>query len=132
VNPIILDLFERASGKMKLEALSLIVERHINEAVPSLLEIIKPVKIWEKEKNIQLQIQVCKTLGMLKASDAEEMLVSISSVPKPWTMIRPKPENVRISAIWALKQLPKSDRIDKLLEKLKKDKSSAIRKTAGA
>ena len=132
VNPIILDLFERASGKMKLEALSLIVERHINEAVPSLLEIIKPVKIWEKEKNIQLQIQVCKTLGMLKASDAEEMLVSISSVPKHWTMIRPKPENVRISAIWALKQLPKSDRIDKLLEKLKKDKSSAIRKTAGA
>ena len=131
VNPIILDLFERVSGKMKIEVLSLIVEKKINEAVPSLIESIKPVKIWEKDDNIQLQAQICKSLGMLKAYEAEDILLKIAIVPKPWTMIKPKPESIRVSAIWALKQLPKSDRIDSLLEKSKKSKSVAIRKVAG-
>ncbi|RKZ33731.1 hypothetical protein DRQ33_03650 [bacterium] len=131
VNPIVIDLFERASGKMKLEVLTLITERNIKEAIPNLVEIIRPVKFWEQEQKIPLQVQVCRALGILKSPESEDALIDAAQIHKPWTMLKTKPDQVRATAVWALKQLPESNRLNTLLEKLKTDKSSAVRKAVG-
>ncbi len=131
VNQILVELFSRATGKLKIEVLGLIAERGIREIVPELVEIIKPVKMWEQERQVQLQVYACNALGILRATEAEDALIAAAQVPKPWTLLKPKPEPVRIAAIKALKNLPPDEKIAKLFESLKKDKSPAVRKTVG-
>ncbi len=128
VNPIILELFYQAEGKFELDMLNLFAKRRIIEAVPVLLEIIKPKKIWEKENRIPLQAQVCRTLGLIGSSHAAEGLIGVAILPKPWTLQKSKPTSVRAAATWALVQLSKTGDINKALDRLKKDKSPLIRK----
>jgi len=132
VNQIIVDLFDRAKGKMKMDILGLIAERKISEACPILTDHLKPQKMWEKDTNIQMQIQICKTLGMLRTTETQDSLIRVALVPKPWTFMKPKPESIRAAAAWALRQFPKTDKIEKVLEQLKKDKAPVVRKAAGA
>ncbi len=131
VNPILVELFSRTREKLKLEVLGLIAERGIKEIVPELMEIIKPVKLWEQERQIQLQVHACNALGILRATEAEDLLIQIADIPKPWTLLKPKPEIVRAAAVKALKSLPQNEKIAKLFEKLKNDKSLAVRKAVG-
>jgi diguanylate cyclase (GGDEF)-like protein len=130
VNMILLEVFNMAAGKVKMDILSLFAKRRVIEAVPLLLELIKPKKIWEEESRISLQEKICKTLGQISASEAADTLVSVAMVHKHWTLLKTKPDSVREAATWALKQLPDKVKIRRALAVLKGDKSSLVRQAA--
>ncbi|UCC40866.1 MAG: diguanylate cyclase [Candidatus Aminicenantes bacterium] len=132
VNPIILELFDSTVEKFKLDILNLFAKRGMVEAVPVLLEIIKPKKIWEKENRVPLQAQACRTLGLLGSPHAADYLIAVAISPKPWTLQKSKPDSVRVAATWALAQLPKTGETNKALDRLKKDKSPLVRKATRA
>jgi hypothetical protein len=95
-----------------------------------LIEIIRPKKTWETEERISLQEQVCRTLGQLSAAEAMEILIAAATVPKPWTLLKTKPDSIREAATLALRQLPDKMQIRKALDALKKDRSPLVRKAA--
>lgn len=128
VDSVILDIFERVTGKIKWDVIPIFGERKILEATPALLELIKPTNIWEKEKEISLQQDVCRTLGVLRSSDATEALIKVAQAPMITLFHKAKPDQIRAIATWALTQLPKDPRIDKALAKLRKDRSHLVRK----
>ena len=128
VDSVLLDIFERATGKTKWDVIPIFGERRIVEATPLLLEYIKPTNMWEKEKEISLQQDVCRTLGVLRSSDATEALIKAAQAPMITLFHKAKPDQIRAIATWALTQLPKDPRIDKALAKLKKDRSHLVRK----
>lgn len=130
VNPIILELFELAIDKFKLDILNLFAKRRMVEAVPMLLDLIEPKKIWEKEERISLQAQACRTLGLIGSSHAADALIAAAISPRIWAFQKSKPDSVRVAATWALAQLPKTGEINKALDRLKKDKSLLVRKAA--
>lgn len=130
VNMIFLEVFNLAAGRVKADILSLIAKRRILEAVPLLLEIIRPKKTWEQEGRISLQEQVCRTLGELSSADTADMLIAAATIPKPWTLLKAKPDSVREAATLALRQLPDKVKIRRALEALKRDKSPLVRKAA--
>jgi len=130
VNMILLEVFNMAAGKVKMDILSLFAKRRVIEAVPLLLELIKPKKAWEEEGRVSLQEKVCRTLGQISASEATDILVSVAMVQKPWTLLKTKPDSVREAATWALKQLPDKVKIRRALAVLKSDKSSLVRRAA--
>jgi hypothetical protein len=130
INMILLEVFNLAAGKVKMDILSLFAKRRVIEAVPLLLELIKPKKAWEEEGRISLQEKVCRTLGQISASEATDTLVSVAMVHKPWTFLKTKPDSVREAATWALRQLPDKVKIRRALAVLKSDKSSLVRKAA--
>lgn len=128
VDSVLLDIFERATGKVKWDVIPLFAERNILKAVPLLLEFIEPTKIWEKEHEISLQQDVCRTLGVLRSPEATETLIRAAQAPMITLLHRAKPDSIRAIATWALTQLPKDSRIDRALTKLKKDRSHLVRK----
>ncbi len=130
VNMILLEVFNEAAGKVKMDILSLFAKRRVIEAVPLLLELIKPKKAWEEEGRVSLQEKVCRTLGQISASEATDILVSVAMVQKPWTLLKTKPDSVREAATWALKQLPDKVKIRRALAVLKSDKSPQVRRAA--
>ena len=130
VNMILLEVFNMAAGKVKMDILSLFAKRRVIEAVPLLLELIKPKKAWEEEGRVSLQEKVCRTLGQISASEATDILVSVAMVQKPWTLLKTKPDSVREAATWALKQLPDKVKIRRALAVLKSDRSSLVRRAA--
>ena len=130
VDIIFLEVFNLAAGKVKTDILNLIAKRRIIEAIPLLIEIIRPKKTWETEERISLQEQVCRTLGQLSAADATEILIAAATVPKPWTLLKTKPDSIREAATLALRQLPDKMQIRKALDALKKDRSPLVRKAA--
>lgn len=132
VNNILLDLYTSAPVKVKDEILMLIAERRIVEAVPLVVSAIKMKKVWDKEENIALQQSICRTLGIIRSPEAAQPLLEVAMVPKPWTLLRAKPDNIRATAVWALRQLPQTPEIQKALETLRKDKSEFVRRAAGA
>ena len=125
---VLLDIFERTTGKVKWDVIPLFAERNILEAAPRLLEFIKPAKIWEKEQEISLQQDVCRTLGVLRSTDATEALIRVVRAPMVTLFHKAKPDPIRAIATWALTQLPRDPRIDKTLAKLKKDRSHLVKK----
>ncbi len=128
VDSVLLDIFERTTGKVKWNVIPLFAERKILEAAPRLLEFIKPTKIWEKEQGISLQQDVCRTLGVLRSPETTEALIKTAQTSVITLFRRPKPDAVRAIATWALTQLPRDPRIDKALAKLKKDRSHLVQK----
>lgn len=128
VDSVLLDIFERATGKTKWDVIPIFAERKMLEATPLLLELIKPTKMWEKEQEITLQQDVCRTLGILRSRDAAEALIRTAQAPLLTLFHKAKPDQIRAIATWALTQLPKDARIDKVLAKLKKDRSHLVRK----
>ena len=130
VNSIILELFELAVEKFKPDILNLFVKRRMAEAIPLLLELTKPKKVWQKENRILLQAQACRTLGLIGSSPPVDHLIAIAIRPKRWTLQKSKPDSVRVAATWALTQLLKTAEINKALDRLKKDKSPLIKKAA--
>jgi diguanylate cyclase (GGDEF)-like protein len=128
VDSVLLDVFERATGKIKWDVIPIFAERKISEATPLLLEFIRPTKIWEKEQEITLQQDICRTLGVLRSPDATEALIRTAQSPGISVIHKAKPDSIRAIATWALTQLPKDTRIDKVLAKLKKDRSHLVRK----
>jgi len=128
VDMLLLEIFERASEKMKKDIIPLFAERKTLEAVPSLLKHIKPVKIWETEQSISLQQDVCRTLGVLRSLDAKEALLTTAQAYKFSTMYKTKPDSIRAAATWALTQLPSNKEIGETLAKLKNDRSHLVRK----
>jgi hypothetical protein len=128
VDSVLLDIFERATGKMKWDIIPIFAERKIQDAAPLLMEFIQPVKIWEKERDIPLQHEICRTLGVLRASQAADPLLAVTQAPMIDLFHKAKPDSIRAIATWALTQLPKDNRIDKALGKLKKDRSHLVRK----
>lgn len=128
VDYIFLDIFERVTGKIKWDVLPIFAERKMQEATPLLLDFINTTNIWEKEQDIPLQQDICRTLGVLRSPDATDALIRAAEAPV-WTFFhKAKPDSIRAIATWALTQLPKDARIDKSLAKLKKDKSHLVRK----
>lgn len=130
VNTILLEVFNLAAGEVKREILTLFAQRRVTEAVPILLEIIKPKKTWEQEGRISLQERVCRTLGQIGSSEAADVLVAVATVPKPWTLLKQKPDSIREAATWALRQLPDRVKIRKALQALRNDKSPQVRRVA--
>jgi len=130
VDSILLDMFKVAERKPELDILSIFVERKIPEAVPMLLEIIKPKKIMYKESEILLQAQACRTLGMIGSPDSIETLIAVAKPSKPFSFKKSKPDSVRAAATWALTKFPEEERIKDILRQLKKDKSQMVRKAA--
>jgi hypothetical protein len=130
VDMIFLEVFNLASGKVKIDILSVITKRRILEAVPLLIEIIRSKKTWEAEERVSLQEQVCRILGQLGAADATDALIAAAVIPKPWTLLKAKPDSVREAATLALRQLPDKMQIRKALDGLKRDKSPLVRKAA--
>ncbi len=128
VDMILLEIFERTTEKMKEDIIPLFAERKILEAVPLLVEHIKPVRVWETEQRISLQQDVCRTLGVLRSLDAAEALITAAHAPKLSTIFKTKPESIRAAATWALTQLPRNKEIEKALNRLKHDKSHQVRK----
>ncbi len=128
VDSVLLDIFERATGKTKWDVIPIFAERKMLESTPMLLELIKPTRLWEKEKEITLQQDVCRTLGILRSRDATEALIRTALAPLITLFHKAKPDQIRAIATWALTQLPKDARIDRTLSKLKKDRSHLVRK----
>jgi len=128
VDLVLLEIFERTTEKMKEDIIPLFAERKILEAVPLLLEHIRPVKVWETEQRVSLQQDVCRTLGVLRSVDAMEALITAAQAPKLSTIYKTKPDSIRAAATWALTQLPRSKEIEKILTRLKNDKSHQVRK----
>jgi hypothetical protein len=125
-----LDLFDLAAGKIKLHILYQFAKRKILEAVPMLLDIIKPKWIWKKETRISLQAKACRALGLIGPPQTAEKLIAVATKPKLWTLQKTKPEPIRAAATWALRKLPGNEKINTVLEALKKDKSLRVRKAA--
>ncbi|MCK4558039.1 MAG: hypothetical protein KAU47_11005, partial [Candidatus Aminicenantes bacterium] len=130
VDMTFLEVFNLAAGKVKVDILNLIAKRRILEAVALLIEIIRPKKTWETEERISLQEHVCRTLGELSAAESTEILIAAAIVPKPWTLLKTKPDSIREAATLALRQLPDKMKIRKALDALKKDRSPLVRKAA--
>lgn len=129
-NSVLLELFDLAIGKAELDILTIFAERKTLEAVPSLSQLIKPKRIWQEEERILLQAQACKTLGMIGSSAAREALIAAVQFARPLSFLKTKPDSVRAAAVWALRQLPPDEKINKVVDALKKDKSPLIRKIA--
>jgi HEAT repeat protein len=127
-----LDLFELAAGKIKLHILYQFAKRKIIEAVPILLDIIRPKRVWEKETRIAFQAKACRALGLIGSPLTAEKLIAVATKPKPWAFQKTKPEPIRAAATWALRKLPGNEKINTVLEVLKKDKSLRVRKAARA
>ena len=132
VDSTFLDLFDLAAGRIKLHLLYLLAKRKIIEAVPVLLDIIKPKMIWEKETRISFQAKTCRTLGLIGSPETAEKLIAVATKSKLWTFQKTKPEPIRAAATWALRKLPSNERINSVLEVLKNDKSLRVRKAARA
>ncbi len=130
VNMILLEVFNLAAGEVKKDILNMFAKRRMTEAVPLLLEIIKPKKSWEQEGRVSLQERICRTLGQIGSSEAADILVAVATVPKPWSLIKQKPDSVREAATWALRQLPDRVKIRRAIQVLKNDKSPQVRKAA--
>ena len=130
VNMILLEVFNLAAGEVKMDILTLFAKRRVIEAVPVLLEIIKPKKTWEPEGRISLQEKICRTLGEISSPETADTLIAVATVPKPWTLLKAKPDSVREAATLALRQLPDKVKIRKALDVLKSDKSPQVRKAA--
>jgi hypothetical protein len=128
VNAVLLDIFERATGKNKWDVIPLFAERKIRKATPLLLEFIRPTQILKKEWEISLQQDICRTLGVLGSPEATEALIRAAQPPMINLIHKAKPDSIRAIATWALTQLPKDPRIDRALAKLKKDGSHLVRK----
>ncbi len=132
VDSAFLDLFDLAAGRIKLHILYQFAKRKIIEAVPVLLDIIKPKWIWEKETRISFQAKACRTLGLIGSPETAEKLIAVAIKPKLWTFLKTKPESIRAAATWALRKLPGNEKINTVLEVLKNDKSLRVRKAARA
>jgi len=130
VDTALLDLFDLAAGRIKLHMLYLLAKRKITDAVPVLLDIIKPKWIWEKETRISFQAKACRALGLIGSPQTEEKLIAAATKPKLWAFQKTKPEPIRAAATWALRKLPGNERINSVLEVLKNDKSLRVRKAA--
>ena len=128
VNAVLLDIFERATGKNKWDVIPLFAERKIRNATPLLLEFIQPTNILKKEREISLQQDICRTLGVLGSPEATEALIRTAQAPRINLIHKAKPDSIRAIATWALTQLPKDPRIDRALAKLKKDRAHLVRK----
>lgn len=128
VNAVLLEIFEKATGKNKWELIPVFAERKIREATPLLLDFIQPTKIWEKEQDLSLQHDICRTLGVIRSPEATEALIRAAQAPMMTLFHKAKPDSIRAIATWALTQLPKNARVDKALAKLKKDRSHLVRK----
>jgi diguanylate cyclase (GGDEF)-like protein len=128
VDMVLLEIFERTTEKMKEDIIPLFAERKILEAVPLLIESIKPVRVWETEQRISLQQDVCRTLGVLRSLDAREALITAAQAPRLTTIYKTKPDSIRAAATWALTQLPRNKEIEQALAKLKNDRSHQVRK----
>jgi diguanylate cyclase (GGDEF)-like protein len=128
----ILDLFDLAAGRIKLHLLYLLAKRKIQDAVPVLLDIIKPRFIWERETRISFQAKACRALGLIGSPQSVEKLIAVATKPKLWTFHKTKPEQIRAAATWALTKFPRNERINSVLEVLKNNKSLRIRKAARA
>ena len=127
---VMLEIFRRSSDKIRWNIMPLLAERKIEGAVPLLVEYIKPASRWEKEKNISLQEEVCRTLGVFRSLDAAEALVEAAAGPSSFSLRRVKPESIRAAATWALTQLPRDPRVDATLARLKSDRTDSVRKAA--
>jgi hypothetical protein len=130
VDSTFVDLFDLAAGKIKRHILYQFAKRKITEAIPMLMDIIKPKWKWEKETRITFQAKACRALGLISAPETAEKLISVATKPKLWTFKKKKPEPIRAAATWALRRLPDDERISSVLEVLKKDKSLRVRKAA--
>jgi diguanylate cyclase (GGDEF)-like protein len=130
VDSALLDLFDLAAGSTKLHLLYLLAKRKILDAVPVLLDVIKPKWIWEKETRISFQSKACRTLGLIGSPETAEKLIAVATKPKLWAFLKTKPEPIRAAATWALRKLPGNERINSVLEVLKNDKSLRVRKAA--
>jgi hypothetical protein len=98
--------------------------------VSILTDYIKPIAKWGKETNLSLQEEVCRTLGVLRSLDAADALMEAAQIPGVTSRAKAKPDSIRAAATWALTQLPKDPKVDSALEKLKKDRSDLVQKTA--
>lgn len=130
VDNLLMEMFPKASGKTQRDIIDLFSERSITEAVPLLLGIISPRKLWEPEPDNSLQEHVCRTLGVLRSPEAEGALIDTARKPKVTTMLKPKPTFVRAAATWALTQMPRSPRVNNALLQLKRDSAPLVRKAA--
>ncbi len=128
VASVFLDIFERATGKTKWDVIPIFAERKMREATPLLLEFIKPASLWEKEQNIPIQQDICRTLGVLRSDDATDALIRAAQAPLITLFHKTKPDSIRAIATWALTQLPQDTRIKNVLTRLKKDRSHLVRK----
>jgi diguanylate cyclase (GGDEF)-like protein len=128
VNSVLLEIFERASEKVQLEIIPLFAERKVLEAVSLLVDYLRSVKIWESEKKISLQENVCRTLAVLRSQEAAKALIAAAQSQKLFTVNKAKPDYIRAVATWALTQLPKNKEIEKALSGLKKDRSRLVKK----
>ncbi len=131
VDSALLEMFTVAEKKPELDILGVFAERKIPEAVPLLLEIIRPKNLTQKEPRALLQTQACRTLGMIVSPDSIETLIAVAKASKLFSFQRSKPVSVRAAAAWALAKFPQDERIQKTLEELKEDKSQLVRKAAG-
>jgi diguanylate cyclase (GGDEF)-like protein len=130
VDSALLDLFDLAAGSTELHLLYLLAKRKIVDAVPVLLDVIKPKWIWERETRISFQSKACRTLGLIGSPETAEKLIAVATKPKLWAFKKTKPEPIRAAATWALRKLPANERINTVLEVLKNDKSLRVRKAA--
>jgi len=131
VDSVLLEMFTVAEKKPELDILGVFAERKIPEAVPLLLEIIRPKNLTQKEPGALLQAQACRTLGMIGSPDSIETLIAVAKASKLFSFQRSKPDSVRAAAAWALAKFPQDERIQKTLGELKEDKSQLVRKAAG-
>jgi HEAT repeat protein len=130
VDSALLDLYDLAAGRTKVHLLYLLAKRKIVDAVPVLLDVIKPKWIWERETRISFQSKACRTLGLIGSPETAEKLIAVATKPKLWAFKKTKPEPIRAAATWALRKLPGNERINTVLEVLKNDKSLRVRKAA--
>ncbi len=128
VDSLLLEMFERAPEKVQLDIIPLFAERKVLEAVPMLVDYLRPVRIWENEKRVALQESVCRTLGVLRSPDAARALIAVAQTQKLFTLYKAKPDYIRAMATWALTQLPKNSEVEKALGRLRKDRSRLVRK----
>ncbi len=127
---ILLEIFMRASGKTQWDIIPLFAERKMVDAVTVLTEYIRPIQKWGKERNISLQEEVCRSLGVLRSLDAADALIAAAQAPGVASRSKAKPASIRAAATWALTQLPKDPKVDSTLEKLKNDRSDLVQKAA--
>jgi len=129
-NSILLELFAQIKGKAKVDILTTFADRKMTEAIPTLLKIIKPNKIWKKEESISLQAHTCRTLGLIGSQIAIESLIAVAIPAGQGVFTRAKPNSVRVAATWALKKFPKNKKVKEVLDELKNDKSPHVKKAA--
>ncbi len=130
IDGLFLELFQTAEGKTKLDILSLFADRKIYESVPVLLELIEPKRFWEKEERVLLQTHACRTLGMLRAAEAVDALISVASATRALSVFKSKPVSIRVAATRALRLFPPEEKIAGALNKLQKDRSPLVRRAA--